>query len=186
MTVRIEKPAFNLREKLSELEFSTLPYHKIPPGSIVQSKVKYSNNTTFSTTATDWTSLGPIAGQVDFTIKMTPKFLGSKILFETNFTAQLNDEDGYARYRLVDLNNPGGTTTLHANTYCAASHYLIEDTGGITGYPWINVPVRTFGTVTHMNEHNFVLQVKVNSGGTLSFSWSGSDYRVVQATEIRQ
>ena len=185
MAVRIEKPQFNLRDKLSELDYSILPYDKIPPGGIVQSKVKYTNNTTFTTTATNWTSLNTV-GQIDLTIKMTPKFLGSKILFETNFTAQLNDEDGYARYRLVDLNHPTGTTVFHSNTYCAASHYLIEDTGGITGYPWINVPVRTFGTVTHMNEHHFVLQVKVNSGGTLSFSWSGSDYRVVQATEIRQ
>ena len=42
------------------------------------------------------------------------------------------------------------------------------------------------GTVTHMNEHNLVLQARVKQGGTLTFSWSGSDYRIVQVTEIRQ
>ena len=179
MAVRIEKPQFNLRDKLSELDYSILPYDKIPPGGIVQSKVKYTNNTTFTTTATNWTSLNTV-GQIDLTIKMTPKFLGSKILFETNFTAQLNDEDGYARYRLVDLNNPGGTTVFHQNTYCAAAHYKISTDD------WINTPIRTMGTVTHMNEHRLNLQAKIWNGGTLSFSWSGADYRIVKVMEIRQ
>ena len=122
MAVRIEKPQFNLRDKLSELDYSTLPYDKIPPGGILQSKVKYSNNTTWTTSADAWTSVGPVAGQVDFTIKITPKFLGSKLLFETNVSTNLNDDDGYVRYRLVDLNNPAGTTVFRESTYCAAGH----------------------------------------------------------------
>ena len=179
MTVRISKPEFNLREKLTELDYSTLPYDKIPPGGIVQSKVKYSNNTTFTTSADAWTSL-QTASQVDYTMKITPKFLGSKLLFETNVSTNLNDDDGYVRYRLVDLNNPGGTTVFHANTYCGAAHYKISTDD------WIGYPVRAMGTVTHMNEHNLVLQARVKDGGTLSFSWSGSDYRIVRVTEIRQ
>lgn len=38
MTVNVSKPAFNIREKLSELEFGHLPYEKMPPGSIIQHK----------------------------------------------------------------------------------------------------------------------------------------------------
>ena len=180
MAIRIEKPQFNLRDKLSELDYSTLPYDKIPPGGIVQSKVKYSNNTTFTTSADAWTSIGPVGGQVDFTMKITPKFLGSKLLFETNVTTNLNDDDGYVRYRLVDLNHPSGTTVFHENTYCGAGHYLISTDD------WIESPIRAMGTVTHMNEHNLVLQARIKQGGTLTFSWSGSDYRIVQVTEIRQ
>ena len=146
MAVRIEKPQFNLRDKLSELDYSILPYDKIPPGGIVQSKVKYSNNTTFTTSADAWTSL-QTAGQVDYTMKITPKFLGSKLIFETDMTSMLNDDDGYVRYRLVDFNNPGGTSVFHQNTYCAAGHYKISTDD------WINTPIRTMGTVTHMNEH---------------------------------
>ena len=51
---------------------------------------------------------------------------------------------------------------------------------------WLESPIRAMGTVTHMNEHNLVLQARVKQGGTLTFSWSGSDYRIVQVTEIRQ
>ena len=36
MTVRISKPEFNLREKLSELDYSRVPYEKMPAGSIIQ------------------------------------------------------------------------------------------------------------------------------------------------------
>ena len=179
MAVRIEKPQFNLRDKLSELDYSTLPYDKIPPGGIVQSKVKYSNNTTFTTSADAWTSLN-VSSQVGYDMKFTPKFLGSKLIFETDVITMLNDDDGYVRYRLVDLNNPGGTTVFHENVYCGAAHYKVSTDD------WIGYPVRAMGTVTHMSEHHLVLQARIKQGGTLSFSWSGSDYRIVRVTEIRQ
>ena len=178
MAVRIEKPQFNLRDKLSELDYSILPYDKIPPGGIVQCKTIYAPNTTFTTTATDWTTIDH--SSANYEIKITPKFLGSLIVYEVIFTTNLNDDDGYVRYRLVDFNNPGGTTVFHQNTYCAAAHYKISTDD------WINTPIRTMGTVTHMNEHRLNLQAKIWNGGTLSFSWSSSDYRIVRVMEIRQ
>ena len=36
MTGRITKPEFNLREKISELDYSRVPYQKMPAGSIIQ------------------------------------------------------------------------------------------------------------------------------------------------------
>ena len=36
MAVRIEKPQFNLRDKLSELDYSILPYDRIPEGTVIQ------------------------------------------------------------------------------------------------------------------------------------------------------
>ena len=44
MTVRVEKQEFGLREKLNELEFDKLPYHKMPVGTILQ--VRQSHNVT--------------------------------------------------------------------------------------------------------------------------------------------
>ena len=38
MTIRIEKPAFNLRSKLNDLDFGQVPYEKMPAGSIIQIK----------------------------------------------------------------------------------------------------------------------------------------------------
>ena len=41
MTVRISKPEFNLREKLTELDYSQVPFQKMPAGSVVQTVVNY-------------------------------------------------------------------------------------------------------------------------------------------------
>ena len=45
MTVRISKPEFNLREKLTELDYSRVPFQKMPAGSVVQTVVNYPENT---------------------------------------------------------------------------------------------------------------------------------------------
>ena len=36
MTVRVNKSSFNIREKLSELDYGHVPYEKMPAGSIIQ------------------------------------------------------------------------------------------------------------------------------------------------------
>ena len=38
MTVRVSKPEFNLREKITELDYSRVPFQKMPAGSIIQIK----------------------------------------------------------------------------------------------------------------------------------------------------
>ena len=36
MTVYANKPAFNVREKLKEIDYGKVPYHKMPAGSVIQ------------------------------------------------------------------------------------------------------------------------------------------------------
>ena len=36
MTVRVSKPEFNLRSKLTELDYSRVPFQKMPAGSVIQ------------------------------------------------------------------------------------------------------------------------------------------------------
>tara|TARA_B110000285_G_scaffold222216_1_gene276126 strand:+ start:463 stop:975 length:513 start_codon:yes stop_codon:yes gene_type:complete len=36
MTVKVSKPAINVREKLAELDYGHVPYHKMPAGSVIQ------------------------------------------------------------------------------------------------------------------------------------------------------
>ena len=45
MVIRVEKPEFNLRSKLNEVDFSKLAYEKFPIGSVVQTVVNYPENT---------------------------------------------------------------------------------------------------------------------------------------------
>ena len=53
MTVRISKPAFNLRDKLSTLDYSRVPYEKMPPGSVIQSTYRKTSTQSIST-STSW------------------------------------------------------------------------------------------------------------------------------------
>ena len=81
MTVRITKPAFNLREKLSELDYSRVPLQKMPAGSVVQVVFAQTNteasqsNTGGTQTTLFWTNLQAT---------ISPKFSTSKILVMAN------------------------------------------------------------------------------------------------------
>ena len=53
MTVRISKPAFNLRDKLTELDFARVPYEKMPPQSIIQRKRYFNTSQKSSSSSSD-------------------------------------------------------------------------------------------------------------------------------------
>ena len=72
MTVRINKPAFNIREKLKELDFFRLPFQKMPPGSIIQVESTYDTDHIRSSTSVAYVDI------MEATI--TPRRSNSKIL----------------------------------------------------------------------------------------------------------
>ena len=53
MTVRISKPAFNLRDKLTQLDYGHVPYEKMPAGSVIQSTYRRTA-TQSETTSSSW------------------------------------------------------------------------------------------------------------------------------------
>ena len=77
MAFRIEKPEINLRSKLTELDFNTLPYQKVNPGGIIQQKYFYSDTSGASeheVTTTNFTST------IHFRAFFTPREPDSMIL----------------------------------------------------------------------------------------------------------
>jgi len=59
MTVYVEKPAFNLRSKLNEVNFDKVPYQKMPSGSVVDIDYAY-NNTQSTHTDQNTTCVGTV------------------------------------------------------------------------------------------------------------------------------
>ena len=57
MAVKFTKPEINVREKLSELDYAKVPYHKMPAGSVIQT-VSETYNTRISTASTSFVSTG--------------------------------------------------------------------------------------------------------------------------------
>ena len=73
MTVRIEKAAFNIREKINEMDGVT-PYHKMPPGSVIQVQQGVLSSQTESTAGSG------VRVTLGLEVAITPHFPSSKIL----------------------------------------------------------------------------------------------------------
>ena len=110
------------------------------------------------------------------TATITPKFSNSKIIFETNITCNLNNTGGHSRWQIYDATN---SRTFHNNTYCAAGHYNSNSN------EYQDVIIRCVGNAVNTNAMTLAVRVQVNSGGTLTFGWSGSDNRLITMTEIK-
>ena len=83
MTVRITKPEFNLREKLTELDYSQVPLQKMPSGSVIQ--------VIFGSTTTEAIRHHSNEGgtethifDTNLSATISPKFTTSKILVQIN------------------------------------------------------------------------------------------------------
>ena len=97
MTIRFSKPEFNLREKLSELEFARLPYEKMPAGSIIQ---LVAGETDYRT-ATNSGTYQP----TDMFATIRPRFLSSKIFITLGGDANNNGSGNFmymTYYRSID------------------------------------------------------------------------------------
>ena len=81
MTIRIEKPAFNLRSKLNDLDFGQVPLQKMPSGSVLQVVFAQTNaEASQANAATTQTTL--FFTNLEATI--SPRFSTSKILVMAN------------------------------------------------------------------------------------------------------
>ena len=87
MTVRIAKPEINLRDKISELDFDKVPYHKMPNGSILQ---VVAGETQYRT-ATSSGNYTP----TDMFATITPRFESSKIFITLGGDANNNGSANY-------------------------------------------------------------------------------------------
>ena len=83
MTVIVQKPEFNLREKLSELDFGRVPYQKMPAGSIIQVKQKVITDRYSESVPAGNASGGPY-GNIVSSETISPTFMNSKILIMMN------------------------------------------------------------------------------------------------------
>ena len=136
MTVYASKPAFNVREKLKELDYGKVPYHKMPAGSVVQ-YASISTGTSFSTSSTSYVDSG-----VD--ILFSPKLVNSKIQVTIqsrrfnlvsastmNIICKRNDDVniGTQQQGAQDGHFHNNTSTA-SNQIAYPLHYMWEDTPG--------------------------------------------------------
>ena len=141
-------------------------------GQVVQIATNTITQASFQTTSTSFTDV------TGWFVNITPKFNNSKIIWRTNITSNVNDDNGYGRFRVVDANN--SDTQIHAATYVGqAGYYAATNAWDEHQYTCI---MASSGTTNAMQ---LQLQVAVFQGGTYSANWSSGDGRVIEAIEIK-
>ena len=110
MVVHVQRPAFNLREKLNEVSGKKVPYEKFPPGTIIQVK-KLSGKGAGSLSQTNTS----YAGLAHMSIVFNPHFANSLIRIDANQQYWFNavDSSNYAIFTVYR----DGTYNLSARGY---------------------------------------------------------------------
>ena len=153
---------------------SAASWSDAPPGTIIQYQYRKVINSVFTTSSTSMTDLS------DFYVDITPKNANNLLVVSTNFTAALNDADGYARYQIVDANN--SDTKWSSNMFMGASHYYAPHSPS----EWPEVVLKHTKVAGTTNAMRLQFQVVVANGGTLTLNWSANDDRIVEVYEVAQ
>ena len=156
MTARVSKPAFNLRDKLTQLD-GVVPYEKMPSGSIIQVK-----QSSFSTYATfNNSSFSAISG---FSVDISPRFSSSKILITLNLLLEIRSSSIVA----IELTRGGSSIfTNEGGLRGTASH------GGYTTYSYLDSPqstsTLTYGVQTRTSNSDYTFNNYIGSGPANSY-----------------
>ena len=165
MTVRFSKPEFNLRSKLNELNFSTVPYEKMPPGSVIQHSYNQTRaNGHMTTTSSSFADMS-------YSVSITPHFPNSLLLIEWQGIAQQPNTHHSVSIITVYRNNTtnlGDTTSFNGmsatgdfagngGVYVTASNnFFVYDEPGTTQKVSYHIWGRTSSSGTAYVGHNGV------------------------------
>ena len=177
MTVRITKPEFNLREKLTELDYDRVPYEKMPAGSIIQGVDHKANDSPTTNSSTYATIRGT-------SFDIYPKLSTSKIFVSWDFGTEANGALHGIAFRVYRKINDGTGTLLKTQdqfTYNAQSGWN-NGAGGVN--------ITYIDTAESTDKLTYYLQWHVEQSGTFYINYNdGSnalDGIAAQAMEIRQ
>ena len=176
MAIRISKPEFNLRGKLTELDYDRVPYEKMPAGSIIQVVDHKANNTPSTTSST----YAEITGT---SFDIYPKFHTSKIFVSWDFGTEANGALHGIAFRVYRQIDDGSSTLLKTQdqfTYNAQSGW--NNAAGGVNITYIDTP-------ESMLKLTYYLQWHVEQSGTFYINYndgSSKDGIAAQAMEIRQ
>jgi hypothetical protein len=171
MTVRITKPAFNLREKLSELDYSRVPYEKMPAGSILQ--VVYAQTKTQQVTTSQ-----SFINADDMFVDISPRFALSKMLITVHTVGQISGNR--ARFDIHksttnsrisdhanDNNQDYSISAFEGNSINHVVHFTMRDTADTTGI------------IRYQLQFN-------NTGGSQTFVQASYSVGTITVMEIKQ
>ena len=139
MTVRITKPAFNLREKLTELDYIKLPKNKMPVGTVLQTKyVSTSAQNTYTNQHVEILSL-----KVDKNKMANAVFVGGNIEYAHSnangrfeLQVSVDDASSYSKIHAItgEDDNPAGNFATNNKPFFFLHDPLAVDDNPATLY----------------------------------------------------
>ena len=158
MGVLVTKEEFNLRSKLNELNFSTVPYEKMPPGSIIQVRQSsFSTHSTFNNS-----SFSAISG---FTLDISPRFSSSQILITLNLLLEIRSAS------IVPIELTRGGSSIFTNEGGLRANESAN--GGYTTFSYLDSPESTskltYGVQTRTSNGDYAFNNYIGSGPAYSF-----------------
>tara|TARA_R110000822_G_scaffold90628_1_gene209420 strand:+ start:260 stop:790 length:531 start_codon:yes stop_codon:yes gene_type:complete len=176
MTVYANKPAFNVREKLKEIDYGKIPYHKMPVGSVIQVTHKRVASAWISTTSTTLVASG-------VKLSIFPKRENSLILIRYNLP-MTHTHSSVGATMVPELRRViGGSTGVVTNINPAGTTYpqgYIDPTGN---YQSIVIADQDFPNT--QLEVEYEVYFRSTSGGNTHLAHNGSSY-YLQLMEIAQ
>ena len=136
MAIRVEKPAFNVREKLTELDSTSIPYERMPKGSVIQVQHKY---------FPDYTVVGQRTTPTKFfDVNIYPKrkrskFLVNALVYYSHGGMGSSNADGYDIFFFLFRDNQA----IHINSN------LTRSFGYTNNNAWYKTDVPMSSTITH-------------------------------------
>ena len=181
MAVRVSKPEFNLREKLSELDFSQVPFQKMPAGSVVQVKYHFidaaaTGGSTHNSNSTTYNDTGEY-------VLISPRFSTSKVLVSLGIQIYSTNSSHHGYVAIVRDNNIG--TGSHSNNNALFhSSCLWESSGpGQAG----NISQQFLDSPNTTDEVKYSIYVKSdNTSNTVYINGSSHSDAYIMAMEIKQ
>ena len=121
MTVRISKPEFNLREKLSELDYGQVPYEKMPVGSVIQVAFNSLYGSAIGTTSSSFQDSGLF-------VDISPRLVNSKIIVSASVDAQTGNASGkgveYTFFRNIGADATATSPSVNLLQDSAQGNYI--------------------------------------------------------------
>ena len=142
MTVRANKPAFSIREKLKELDYAHVPYDKMPAGSVIQVvRINSATDTSVSGAgaSSDWNAIAATSGVI------YPKYQNSYLLYCCSVSAEHDAPSAVNVYGFLKLYRNDANAGF-TNALTESRMFFTEGTD--------NYGATTTTTMVYLDAHN--------------------------------
>lgn len=183
MAIKVTKPEINLREKLAELDFDQVPYHKIPKGSSIQTNYTLLPG---SGTSNESETNSSTFQQTNFTVTINPRFKNSLFKVEAAPNAKMNNNNAYQTVGVFRKIGDGGFVQIPNDSTLAPHGLMTLRWLGSTTW-WGIVPILVFDKPNTLEPVEYRIFQRNSSNGSflVRIGENGADEHM-SVTEIKQ